>query len=628
MKRSGNIGASKNLDSVFADFTDDELEQDLIFDEDDQLVEIVEGYTEDGNTVFEEDEEIFNIAHQVAEEDDAKPEEVVKNAEELLGPDNKTDEDIKGIENVEKIELDDSQTIENLEKNGESEAEKELNLDKLEDEYHSSATVEETYNNWLNSLNEAEGDTAEGTDDKFGKDIDDSLPTDDLKANGDEAYNATNDAMVEEAVEYITSVCESVKIPQDMKLDTPDLLSDAAFKKKFDALIKYLIDNNATAKQLSKTVYMYYYALVGAAFGTKNVASHGMTVTYLAKYINKYCDTKQKSRIKKDMDKTIKAIDKLEEKGKITQLQKDWRKDITKASSIISVSIKEDAEMGTCDCGKEDCPVCSAKVVAVSTKEPTADEEKHEESNGDPVAAGAGEGLPAPGEVNDNTFPEPENMTPEGSPETDNGDITDDDNTSVEEAFEKWLNEEFEGDENKAEGTDDKFGKEIDNSLPEEDPKVDGDEAYNATNDASVDEAFEKWLNEADADLELPLDNGETPMLPEDDKTEHEELEKSAPETSASECGAANVPTSNATVTAEMEAFEKWLNEAEGDTEETEAPTKKDIEDAAEVEAEDTETELDDDLAAVADDDSDEGDVDLEYDPSDEELIDIAGGVD
>ena len=56
MNRSGNIGAAKDMDSVFANFTDEEIEQDLIFDEDDQLVEIVEGYTEEGNTVFEEDQ--------------------------------------------------------------------------------------------------------------------------------------------------------------------------------------------------------------------------------------------------------------------------------------------------------------------------------------------------------------------------------------------------------------------------------------------------------------------------------------------------------------------------------------------------------------------------------------------
>ena len=69
MNRSGNIGAAKNMDSVFDNFTDEELEQDLIFDEDDQLVEIVEGYHDNGETIFEEDEEIFKIADEIMNDD-------------------------------------------------------------------------------------------------------------------------------------------------------------------------------------------------------------------------------------------------------------------------------------------------------------------------------------------------------------------------------------------------------------------------------------------------------------------------------------------------------------------------------------------------------------------------------
>lgn len=38
----------KNMDSVFADCTADELEFDIMFDEDDSLIDIVEGFTEDG----------------------------------------------------------------------------------------------------------------------------------------------------------------------------------------------------------------------------------------------------------------------------------------------------------------------------------------------------------------------------------------------------------------------------------------------------------------------------------------------------------------------------------------------------------------------------------------------------
>ena len=202
MNRSGNIGAAKNMDTVFADFTDDELEQDLMFDEDDQLVEIVEGFTEEGNTIFEEDQEIMKIADQIMNDDNTgdSPAEVKKDTEEILGPDNKTDQNIKDIEAVDDKKLDDSQTIDNLKKNGESEADKELGLDKLEDEYHSSATVEEAYEKWLheNPYEYNKENEAEGTDDTFGNKVDNSEIADDLKNTEDEKYQQTADASVKE----------------------------------------------------------------------------------------------------------------------------------------------------------------------------------------------------------------------------------------------------------------------------------------------------------------------------------------------------------------------------------------------------------------------------------------------
>ena len=202
MNRSGNIGAAKNMDTVLADFTDDELEQDLMFDEDDQLVEIVEGFTEEGNTIFEEDQEIMKIADQIMNDDNTgdTPAEVKKDTEEILGPDNKADQNIKDIEAVDDKKLDDSQTIDNLKKNGESEADKELGLDKLEDEYHSSATVEEAYEKWLheNPYEYNKENEAEGTDDTFGKKVDNSEIADDLKNTEDEKYQQTADASVKE----------------------------------------------------------------------------------------------------------------------------------------------------------------------------------------------------------------------------------------------------------------------------------------------------------------------------------------------------------------------------------------------------------------------------------------------
>ncbi len=529
MNRSGNIGAAKNMDTVFADFTDDELEQDLIFDEDDQLVEVVEGYTEEGHTIFEEDEEIFKIAHQIEDENKDKPEEVKKETEKLLGPDNDTDQNIKDIEDVKKEEIDDSQTMDELKKNGESEADKELGLDKLEDEYHSSATVEEAYNKWLleQPYDYDKENEAEGTDDELGKDIDNSLPTEEPKAEEDENYNATADASVKEEYEY------------DKKDEAEG--TDDKFGKK--------IDNSEPTEDVKPEGDPEYNAT---------------------------------------NDATVKEA--------------------------------AEGEEQKCECGKDDCPICNPKKEDLApegapTEDKVAEDERHEESEGETVAPADGEAV-TPNNVDDNTLPKPEEMTPDCSPETDNGDITDD-----------------------SEKQDEK--KEAEATPAEEEKKEE------AEVDA-VEEAFTKWLHEED--ITLPLNNGETPILPEDVKKEEEELEKAAPKSDAkikteSEEMAAEgtedtMPEADATVPEDEacgkgsgckesanveESFAAWLGIKE-EAEEVEAPTATDVEDAAKTEVEDTETELDDDLAAVADDESDDEDVDLEYDPSDEELIDIANG--
>ena len=528
MNRPGNIGAAKNMDTVFADFTDEELEQDFLFDEDDQLVEIVEGFTEEGNTIFEEDEEIFRIAHQIEDENKDKPEEIKKETEKLLGPDNDTDQKIKDIEDVEKEKLDDSQTMDELKKNGESEADKELGLDKLEDEYHSSATVEEAYSKWMHEspYDYDKENEAEGTDDELGKDIDNSLPAEDPKPEEDENYNATADASVKEEYDY----------------DKPDEAegTDDKFGKK--------IDNSEP---------------------TEDVKPEGD---------EKYNATNDAS---------------------IEEAFNKWFNE------------SDEVKVAKCDCGKDDCPICNPKKEDLApedapTEDKAADGERHEESDGETITDADGEGI-APANVDDNTLPKPDEMTPDCSPETDNGDITDD-------------------------------GKKCD--TYEEKPAEMTDEEVN--------EAFDKWFNE-EADLELPLDGGETPMLPEDVKKQEEELADAAPESDAEiktesdeikpEGTEDTMPEQDATIPEDEgccgkgsgcqkestleETFSKWLHEED----EVEVPTADDVEDAAETEVEDTESELDDDLAAVADDDSEgEDDVELEYDPSDEDLIDIAGG--
>ena len=80
----------------------------------------------------------------------------------------------------------------------------------------------------------------------------------------------------------------------------------------------------------------------------------------------------------------------------------------------------------------------------------------------------------------------------------------------------------------------------------------------------------------------------------------------------------------------DLPIFLSLIMEMDDETEEG-VPSASDVADATKTEEEDTESELEDDILAdelekdTADDDED---VDLEYDPSDEELVDIASGVD
>ena len=595
MKRSGNIGAAKNMDSVFANYTDEELEQDLIFDEDDQLVEIVEGYTEEGNTIFEEDEEIMRIADEImkSDNDGDSPAEVRKDMETILGPDSKTDKDIKDIEDVEDTKLDDSQTLNNLEKNGESEADKELGLDKLEKEYHSSATVEEAFSKWINENGGDLGDEkkAEGTEENFGPSIDNTKISDDLKNEEDENYQKTADASVKENA-------------GDLGDETKAEGTDTVFGNNE-------FDNTLPSKDLSP-----------------------------------------------DQDENHNATN--------------------------DASVKEDFSWlveGTCDCGKEDCPICNPKSDLAPEGAPVSDttgSERHEESNGETISDGQGEGIAVKGQVDDNSTPKPDEMTPDCSPKADNGDIMDDgckadegekvedtvepeiekdkatdapvtdttDDASIDEAFSKWLNEtsDNEGDPSSSDGSESTSsapdsnadescgstkecgdgstginvpGTGIDNiaSVKAEnavsggdDPEVeDNDPNTKADEDKSLDEAFEKWLNET-SETEIPCPEAEE-HLTEPIANKGEEIEN--PETKIDK----ETP----------EEVSKGLNEAEeADAEDL---TKSEINAGASAEAEDTESELDDDLAALADA-PEGGDADLDYDPSDEDLIDLAGGED
>ena len=134
--------------------------------------------------------------------------------------------------------------------------------------------------------------------------------------------------------ESVLMEAKRVKIPNELKL-TPDSFSnDQKFKKALSEVIKYMEDNNASEKQLSKQVYLMYYGIIGNTFANGvDGPRFGHQLTILVPYINKYCTDKQKDRIKKDMDKTINALNKLVDNGnKLTVLQKSYLEDLLNAA--------------------------------------------------------------------------------------------------------------------------------------------------------------------------------------------------------------------------------------------------------------------------------------------------------
>lgn len=119
-----------------------------------------------------------------------------------------------------------------------------------------------------------------------------------------------------------------LQIPEELKLTEEDIFSANKFKTKLNKVIKYHQDNNSTPKTISKLVYGMYWAILGNTFGGSCKKYEPKFSCYVST-INEYCDEKQRGKIKKDMDKTIEALDKLVEKGKpLSNLQKDYYKDL------------------------------------------------------------------------------------------------------------------------------------------------------------------------------------------------------------------------------------------------------------------------------------------------------------
>lgn len=115
----------KDMDSVFSTDTEEVLDMDAIFDDDDWCCDLVEGFKENGDPVIGAE---FDVLHQTADDAD------VKDLRDELGPDHDVDMGAKEAEGTNELDLDKDQEIKELDKNGESDADKFYEEKKLSEE--------------------------------------------------------------------------------------------------------------------------------------------------------------------------------------------------------------------------------------------------------------------------------------------------------------------------------------------------------------------------------------------------------------------------------------------------------------------------------------------------------------
>lgn len=239
-----SLTACKNMDSVFDDCTNDELDFDVIFDEDDELIDSVCGVKENGDPLTGVD---FEDLHNT--DDEAKPDDL----RDTLGPDNDNLQGTKksDIEGAEKKEFCDAQEIDNLEKNGKADIDN--LLDGNEDDYAEGkadgkvvdsdtvtgvikkdpdiATESDDFSldNAIDPLGYPSDDgsdknkpinSEDNGDDANGK-VEDADPTADAEVEGEDKYQSTDDASVKEEVDIDAALDETGSG------DDPELADDA-----------------------------------------------------------------------------------------------------------------------------------------------------------------------------------------------------------------------------------------------------------------------------------------------------------------------------------------------------------------------------------------------------------------
>ena len=125
---------------------------------------------------------------------------------------------------------------------------------------------------------------------------------------------------------YLGMVTESIilekSFPKELQITVDDVKNATGFKKKFSEQIKWFEENKP--KKLDRHVKSGYFIIVGNTFNTME-GTYKPLMDYYVPLLNKYGSDKSKAAIKKDMEKTIVTLEKLD---KLNQKQKAWLKDI------------------------------------------------------------------------------------------------------------------------------------------------------------------------------------------------------------------------------------------------------------------------------------------------------------
>ena len=114
------------------------------------------------------------------------------------------------------------------------------------------------------------------------------------------------------------------------KMTANDFKSVAIFKKKYDEQLKEAEEKfKDKPKKLAKFAYLWYFAVQGNNFYSDFDGAYVSLLPIIIPAIKKYCDDKQKDRIKKSIEQNVKSIEDAAAKGtQLNRRQKGWLKDI------------------------------------------------------------------------------------------------------------------------------------------------------------------------------------------------------------------------------------------------------------------------------------------------------------